>query len=132
MTVLRQSTFYETSPVDFVAQPFFINNVVEVATNLSAEKLLEKIGAIEAYFNVQPKIKKGPRVIDLDILVYRDTKANTETLQLPHPRICQRKFVLIPLLEIDPEAHCQTDRRPFRDCLNRLNDATQTVEVYHG
>lgn len=130
--MVKTSTFYETSPVDFTSQPGFVNSVVEVTTALSAEELLQRIGAIASLMNTLPKLGKGPRSIDLDILVFGDETRNSETLQLPHPRMCRRKFALVPLLEINPDAYCQVDKRPFRDCLSRIDDPTQTVEIYHG
>jgi 2-amino-4-hydroxy-6-hydroxymethyldihydropteridine diphosphokinase len=93
VTVLRRSGYYETSPVENTDQPFFINGVVEVDTRLSSRQLLDKIKVVETLFNIQPRINKGPRVIDLDILLYGDEHIDSDQLQLPHPAICRRKFV---------------------------------------
>ena len=87
---------------------------------------------MEALYNEMPKVSKGPRVIDFDILMFdRDTISN-DVLEVPHAAICRRKFVMIPLLEIEPDAYCMVDKRPFRECLEHLNDPSQRVEVYHG
>jgi 2-amino-4-hydroxy-6-hydroxymethyldihydropteridine diphosphokinase len=132
VTVLRRSDYYETSPVENTDQPFFINGVVEVDTRLSSRQLLDKIKVVETLFNLQPRINKGPRVIDLDILLYGDEQIDSEQLQLPHPAICRRKFVLVPLLEIEPDALCPVDHRRYDECLTLLNDTSQKVEIYHG
>lgn len=130
--ITGRSHFYATSPVDLLEQPEFLNNVVEIATDLSAERLLEKTRAVEAQFNTLPKVPKGPRVIDIDILTYDHEERDSEHLQLPHPSICRRRFVLVPLLEVNPDAYCIADRRPYRECLLAITDRTQVVEPYHG
>ena len=130
--VLRRSDYYETSPVENTDQPFFINGVVEVDTRLSSRQLLDKIKVVEALFNMQPRTNKGPRVIDLDILLYGGEQIDSDQLQLPHPAICRRKFVLVPLLEIEPDALCPVDQRRYDECLALLNDPSQKVKVYHG
>jgi 2-amino-4-hydroxy-6-hydroxymethyldihydropteridine diphosphokinase len=132
VTVLRRSGYYETSPVENTDQPFFINGVVEVDTRLSSRQLLDKIKVVEALFNMQPRINKGPRVIDLDILMFGDEHVDSDQLQVPHPAICRRKFVLVPLLEIEPDALCPVDHRRYDECLSLLNAPSQKVEVYHG
>jgi len=106
--------------------------VVEIDTRLSSRQLLEKIKVVEALFNRQPRINKGPRVIDLDILLYGDEHIDSDLLQIPHPAICRRKFVLVPLLEIEPDVLCPVDHRRYDECLALLNDPSQKVEVYHG
>jgi 2-amino-4-hydroxy-6-hydroxymethyldihydropteridine diphosphokinase len=130
--VLRRSEYYETSPVENVYQPFFVNNVVEIETHLTAEQLLGRIKAIETLLNVLPRVNKGPRVIDIDILLFGDECCSTEQLSLPHPAICFRKFVLVPLTEINPNAISPVDQRRYDECLAELNDPLQKVEVYHG
>jgi 2-amino-4-hydroxy-6-hydroxymethyldihydropteridine diphosphokinase len=106
--------------------------VVEISTRLTSQQLLEKIKAVETILNLQPKLNKGPRMVDLDILLFNDERSDDEQLRLPHPAICRRKFVLVPLLEIEPQAYCHVDRRPYQKCLTRLADPSQQVEVYHG
>jgi 2-amino-4-hydroxy-6-hydroxymethyldihydropteridine diphosphokinase len=130
--VSRRSSYYETSPVERTDQPDFINNVVELDTRLSSLQLLERAQEVEALFNARAKVNKGPRVIDLDILIYHDEQSDSGSLHLPHPAMCRRKFVLIPLLEMEPGGYCRNDRRPYRECLMNLNDPSQKVEVYHG
>jgi len=128
VNLLKCSSFYKTSPVEFTDQPDFINNVIEVETDLPPEKLLRKIKQLEASVNPVGKIPKGPRVIDLDILFFNDVICKGETLTIPHQAICKRKFVLIPLLEISPDQFCPADNRPFKECLASLDDPDQIVE----
>ena len=118
--------------MDLLEQPEFLNNVVEIETLLSADELLTRTRAVEAKLNTMKKIPKGPRVIDIDILTYHLQRTKSEHLQLPHPSICQRRFVLVPLLEVAPDAYCIADRRPYRECLKAITDQTQLVELYHG
>lgn len=101
--VVRRSSTYETEPQDYLDQPRFLNMAVEVETDLSPRELLALIQEIEAGLERQRTIPKGPRTIDLDILFYGDVVMATEDLEIPHPRIAQRQFVLDPLNEIAPE-----------------------------
>jgi 2-amino-4-hydroxy-6-hydroxymethyldihydropteridine diphosphokinase len=99
------SSFYETSPVGGPPQRSFINMVVRISTQLEPRALLELCKRIEDRIGREPsEIKWGPRVIDLDVLTYGEEKTNEPDLEIPHPRMTQRRFVLVPLLEIDPEA----------------------------
>lgn|GEM_PF-3358799 len=130
--LLGRSALYSTSPVDLTDQPEFLNNVVEIRTLLTAEELLEKTRAVETRLNTMKKIPKGPRVIDIDILTYHLQTSKSESLRLPHPSICQRRFVLVPLLDVAPDAFCIVDHKPYRECLKAITDKTQLVELYHG
>ena len=130
--VIRRSKYYETSPVEFLNQPYFINNVVEISTALTSTELLDRIRGVEKIHNPNRKIPKGPRVVDLDILLYKDEIKTSDSLTIPHPAACKRRFVLVPLLELAPKLHCPTDQRPFAECLKEINDPTQVIEVYHG
>lgn len=104
--VVRESSFYETSPVENLEQPRFLNSVVEISTELSPPELLLRTQTVEQQLNALPKRNKGPRTIDLDILLYGDDVSDSPSLKLPHPAICRRRFVLVPLLEIAPNAYC--------------------------
>ncbi|MGM7637398.1 2-amino-4-hydroxy-6-hydroxymethyldihydropteridine diphosphokinase [Bacillus sp. Hm123] len=95
------SSIYETDPVGYTEQASFLNMVVEIRTSLSAEELLDKCLSIEAQLGRIREIKWGPRTIDLDILLYNQDNIESEKLIVPHPRMRERAFVLIPLLEID-------------------------------
>lgn len=132
VTVVCSSQLYETTPVDYQAQPDFLNSVVEVKTSLSATELLAQTRAVERSFPRVRAVARGPRQLDIDILAFDELRSNTAELQLPHPRMCYRKFVLIPLLEIAPDAYCHKDARPFADCLRLITDPSQGIRVYHG
>lgn len=96
------SSLYRTAPVGLRHQPDFINAVVEVLTVLPAPTFLAQLFDIEARFGRQRSVPNAPRTLDLDLLLYGQQSIRRETLTVPHPRIAQRAFVLIPLLQIDP------------------------------
>jgi 2-amino-4-hydroxy-6-hydroxymethyldihydropteridine diphosphokinase len=101
--VRQVSSIYETGPVDLREQPWFLNCVVEAETELPAAELLKKLRQIEDHMGSKKLVAKGPRLIDLDILLYGDDSIDTPELQVPHPRMHLRRFVLVPLAEIAPE-----------------------------
>ena len=101
--VLRRSSLYETEPVDFLAQPWFLNCVVEGETSLMPRQLLHTLQAIERTFGRKKRIARGPRVIDLDILFYDASVIRTPEVEIPHPRMHKRRFVLAPLAELAPD-----------------------------
>jgi 2-amino-4-hydroxy-6-hydroxymethyldihydropteridine diphosphokinase len=98
--VRRVSSIYETEPVDYLEQEWFLNCVVEGETELSALELLRGLRGIEVGMGSKKLIAKGPRLIDMDILLYGDETIETAELQVPHPRMHLRRFVLVPLAEI--------------------------------
>jgi 2-amino-4-hydroxy-6-hydroxymethyldihydropteridine diphosphokinase len=100
--VKQPSSIYETEPRDFLDQPWFLNCVVEAETNLEPRALLEALHAIEMQLGSKKEFAKGPRKIDLDILLYGAETIATPDIQVPHPRMLQRRFVLAPLAEIAP------------------------------
>ena len=95
------SNIYETDPVGYDEQGDFLNIAIEVETDVPAESLLGAALGIEAGIGRVRTVKNGPRVIDIDLLLYENEEYNTPTLTLPHPRMFERVFVLIPLLDID-------------------------------
>jgi 2-amino-4-hydroxy-6-hydroxymethyldihydropteridine diphosphokinase len=101
--VLRRSSLYETEPVDFLAQPWFLNCVVEGETSLMPRQLLHALQGIERTFGRKKRIARGPRVIDLDILFYDASVIRTPEVEIPHPRMHKRRFVLLPLAELAPD-----------------------------
>lgn len=101
--VLRRSSIYETEPVDFLAQPWFLNCVVEAETSLDPRQLLEALQLIERGFGSKKLVPRGPRIIDLDILFYEDAVIHEAGMDIPHPRLAERRFVLVPLVELAPE-----------------------------
>jgi 2-amino-4-hydroxy-6-hydroxymethyldihydropteridine diphosphokinase len=103
--VRHASSIYETEPVDFLDQPWFLNAVVELETQLQPLQLLQRLRAIEQGMGSEKLVPKGPRLLDLDILLYGQQIIDTPELQVPHPRMQLRRFVLVPLAEIAPELH---------------------------
>jgi len=103
VAVTRVSSFYETEPVDLREQPWFLNCAVEVETHFDAIMLLRALREIETKMGNKKLVAKGPRLIDMDILLYGPETIDTPDLQVPHPRMHLRRFVLVPLAEIAPD-----------------------------
>lgn len=103
ITVIRISSLYETDPVGFTDQDPFLNMVIQLETDLGALELLDACQEIEGNLNRKRLVRWGPRTIDLDILLYNQEELDTERLIVPHPRMYERAFVLVPLLEINPD-----------------------------
>jgi 2-amino-4-hydroxy-6-hydroxymethyldihydropteridine diphosphokinase len=101
--VNRVSSLYETEPVDLLEQPWFLNCLVEGETAVPAVELLRELRAIEKRMGSQKLVASGPRLIDIDILLYGQQTIDTPELQVPHPRMQLRRFVLVPLAELAPE-----------------------------
>lgn len=101
--VKKISSVYETAPVDYLEQSWFHNCVVEAETILDPLALLRALQAIESAMGSKKDFPKGPRLIDLDILFYGSETITTHELEVPHPRLHHRRFVLVPLAEIAPE-----------------------------
>ena len=98
--IVRSSSVYETEPVDWADQPWFLNQVLEVRTGLDPPALLRLAKSIESGMKRVPTAAKGPRTIDIDILLAGDLVIDTPELVVPHPRLPLRNFVLVPLAEI--------------------------------
>ncbi len=103
VSVSRVAGLYETEPVGVRDQPWFLNSVVEVSTNLSPEALLDAVKEVERSAGRTPTYRWGPREIDVDILLYDGVKLSDERLTIPHPRMRERLFVLLPLQELRPD-----------------------------
>jgi 2-amino-4-hydroxy-6-hydroxymethyldihydropteridine diphosphokinase len=120
---IRQvSSFFETEPVDYLDQPWFLNCAVEAETNLESHALLRVLHAIETQLGSKKDFAKGPREIDLDILLYGAETIATPELQVPHPRMLQRRFVLTPLAEIAPHLKHPSWPAPASTLLSHLTD----------
>lgn len=113
--VIDCSNVYETDPVGYANQDDFLNIVVEVETELNSDNLLGAALGIEAGLGRVRTIKNGPRIIDIDLLLYGNEVKNTETLILPHPRMMERDFVLKPLLDLNFDG--VLDRKTVKDAL---------------
>jgi 2-amino-4-hydroxy-6-hydroxymethyldihydropteridine diphosphokinase len=101
--ILRRSSLYETAPQEMLDQPWFLNAVVEANTSLFPMQLLARVREIERQMGRQRVTPKGPRNIDIDILFYGRSVIASAELQVPHPRMAERRFVLEPLVEIAPD-----------------------------
>jgi 2-amino-4-hydroxy-6-hydroxymethyldihydropteridine diphosphokinase len=101
--VVASSRVYETDPVGGVEQPDFLNAVLEISTDLSAEELLARCLAVEAELGRTREIHWGPRTIDVDVLGYDEATITEAGLVVPHPRMHERAFVMMPLLELEPD-----------------------------
>ncbi len=101
--VTQESSWYETEPLEIREQPWFLNCAVAAETELSAERLMEVLLEIEREMGRERLVPKGPRLIDMDILLYGSDIVRGPGLEIPHPRMAERKFVLVPLAEIAGE-----------------------------
>jgi 2-amino-4-hydroxy-6-hydroxymethyldihydropteridine diphosphokinase len=99
---LTASPVYETPPWGILEQPAFLNQVVQAQTHLSPQDLLDALKRLEKQLGRRPGVRYGPRQIDLDILLYDDLQLETPTLTIPHPRLAERAFVLVPLADLAP------------------------------
>lgn len=118
--VKQVSSFYETEPVEFTQQPWFVNCAVELQTALSPRDLLNGMLAIEQVMGRERVQPKGPRLIDLDILLFGDTVIHEPGLTIPHPAMHERRFVLEPLVEIAPQITHPLLKRSAADLLQSL------------
>jgi 2-amino-4-hydroxy-6-hydroxymethyldihydropteridine diphosphokinase len=122
LPIARASSLYETEPRDFPNQPWFLNQVIEVYGALFPRVLLTHTRMIEQRIGRRRTVAKGPRLIDVDILLYGDSVIHTEELEIPHPRMAERRFVLEPLAELAPELRHPVTRQTIRQMLTRVAD----------
>jgi 2-amino-4-hydroxy-6-hydroxymethyldihydropteridine diphosphokinase len=122
--VLARSSIYETAPQDIIDQPWFLNMVIECQTRTFPLQLLATLLRIERELGRvrTNSMRRGPRVIDLDILLFGETIMNAPELVLPHPRMLQRRFVLEPLVEIAPELRHPETKQVLRNVLQSVRD----------
>jgi 2-amino-4-hydroxy-6-hydroxymethyldihydropteridine diphosphokinase len=118
--VLAVSSVYETEPVEFAAQPWFLNCVVELDTGEMPKQLLAAILDIEKEMGRRRVKKKGPRTVDIDLLLFGNSVIKMPGLTIPHPAMHERRFVLEPLAEIAPEARHPVFKRTVRELRDAL------------
>jgi len=124
LRVVRISPVYQTEPQDVKAQPWFLNLVVEAETELFPRQLLARVQQIEKQLGRKRLAAKGPRTIDIDILLYGDSVVNAAGLVVPHPRMTERRFVLQPLADLVPELRHPVLRRTVKELLAGTQDQT--------
>lgn len=127
--VLRRSSLYKTEPVGLEDQPWFVNCAVEIRTGLRPRPLLEILKKIEIDMGRNGSVKWGPRVIDLDILLYGQELVSEEGLTIPHPEMHKRRFVLQPLFEIAPYEIHPVYGISIKGLLDRLEDDKKVIRL---
>ena len=128
-TVLKTSSLYETEPVDLTSQPWFLNCVVVLETAKMPRQLLKAILSLERSLGRRRLQKKGPRNIDIDILLFGNSVVDTPELVIPHPAMHARRFVLEPLAEIAPDVRHPVLKRTIRELRDELPSG-QTVRKF--
>jgi len=118
--VVAVSSFYETEPVEFIQQPWFLNCVAALETSQTPPQLMTSLLGIEQEMGRTRVRKKGPRTIDIDILLFDNEQIVSQELTIPHPAMPQRRFVLEPLAELAPEAVHPVLQKTVRELLDAL------------
>jgi 2-amino-4-hydroxy-6-hydroxymethyldihydropteridine diphosphokinase len=121
MEVKAKSQVYETPPWGFEDQPKFLNQVIKVKTYLEPEPLIKHLKRLEVALGRKESFPNGPRLIDIDILFYDDRVLNTPSLVIPHPRLQERGFVLLPLMDIDPDLVHPVSKKSVREMAAMCN-----------
>jgi 2-amino-4-hydroxy-6-hydroxymethyldihydropteridine diphosphokinase len=129
--VLRQSSLYETEPVETTSKAWFLNCVIEAETKLLPPQLMHTLLDIERSLGRRRRVLRGPRFIDMDILFYGDGVVSTGQLEIPHARMAQRRFVLVPFAEIAPEARHPVLKKKIAELLQETSDRSE-VRSYKG
>jgi 2-amino-4-hydroxy-6-hydroxymethyldihydropteridine diphosphokinase len=130
--VVAVSSVYETEPVEFTEQPWFLNSVVALETGKSPQELMTAILSIEEAMGRRRVQSKGPRSIDIDILLFGDTIMNSTELTIPHPAMHQRRFVLEPLAEIAAEAQHPVLKKTIRELRDALPEGQVVRKLDSG
>ena len=128
--VSKKSSIYETKAVDYTDQDDFLNAVIKIESSLSPEVLLKKLLKIEKKLGRVRTKKWGPRTIDIDILLYGDREYKSEDLKIPHPRMTERAFVLIPLAEIADPKNLIIDKHSLEYYIKNLDYEDGDISKY--
>ena len=127
--VQSTSSLYETQPVEFTDQPWFLNYAVALETSSTPTQLMQQLLEIERAMGRRRLQKKGPRTIDLDVLLFGDVVVNTAELTIPHPAMQDRRFVLEPLAEIAPDAIHPVLKKTVRELLSELPAGQSVLRI---
>ena len=127
--VVKQSALYETEPVELREQGWFLNCVVEVETELTPQQLMQVLLKIEREMGRERIVPKGPRIIDMDILLFSSSVVKESRLEIPHPRMADRCFVLVPLAEIAPGAVHPVLKKTIQQLLQETPDHSEVRRV---
>ncbi len=122
INIKKESSIYETKPLGFQQQDNFYNQVLKATTEISFTELLYFVKYIEETMGRKVTFKHGPRIIDIDILLYNDEIIKTNDLIIPHPELQKRDFVLIPLLEIEPQLQDPISKKSIRELIDDLKE----------
>lgn len=125
------SSIYETKPVGFLEQPLFLNAACLIRTSMEPLEILDWLKGIESSIGPRAPLHNGPRAADIDILLYGDLVLDTPRLTIPHPRLAERAFVLVPLAEIAPDLLHPVLKMKVADLLRELKKPCG-VEKWHG
>ena len=128
--ILRASSFFETEPVGYNEQPWFINQVLKLETTLTPRELLARCNEIERDGGRIRTFSNAPRTLDLDILFYGDQVISEPDLIIPHPRMTERRFVLEPLAEIAPDLLHPVEKKTIRELLANCPNTT-AIRKFH-
>jgi 2-amino-4-hydroxy-6-hydroxymethyldihydropteridine diphosphokinase len=128
--ILKVSSLWLSEPWGYKEQPFFINGVLKLKTPFSARELLEFLKKTEKEVGRKDRFRWGPREIDLDLLLYGEEVIDEKDLKVPHPFLHQRAFVLVPLVEIEPEAYHPIFKKTARELLKLLESPEKVI--YYG
>lgn len=128
VTVLQESKRYETQPVDYTDQNWFVNGVVKIATPLAPLELLKLLKEVEKKIGrTKSALRFGPRILDMDIILYDELVMRSPTLTIPHPRMHKRRFVLRPICDIAPDMVHPVFKQKMQVLLDNLDDSNQKV-----
>ena len=128
-TLTRSSSVYETEAWGKTDQPLFLNQALEISTSLNARQLMRKILKIEKEMGRVRKEKLGPRIIDIDILLFENEIHDLRFLKIPHPEMQNRRFVLVPLAEIDPTLQHPVFKKTIAELLEECPDNLEVKKI---
>lgn len=128
--IARQSSLYSTEPVDVHTQSWFLNCVLEAETHLMPRQLLRVLREVERSLGRKKLVRRGPRAIDIDLLLYGASVVHAAELEVPHPRMAERRFVLVPLVELAPMLRHPTLRKTVAELLAETQDRS-SVRRWH-